>query len=56
MTFNITKNLSYIAFEGTDQLISGWKEDLKMAYKFPVLAHEYAINYINDNFNFSTII
>ena len=54
VTFDITDKVSYIAFEGTDQLISGWKEDLKMAYTFPVLAHEYAINYINKRFNFST--
>ena len=54
MTFEIKKDLCYIAFEGTDQLISGWKEDCKMAYEFPVEAHKYAINYINHNFFFNT--
>ena len=54
ITFEIKKNLCYIAFEGTDQLISGWKEDCKMAYEFPVEAHTYAIDYINHNFLFTT--
>lgn len=53
VTFEINNNLCYVAFEGTDQLISGWKEDCKMAYKFPVDAHKYAIKYLNSNFLFS---
>ena len=53
LTFEINKNLCYVAFEGTDQLISGWKEDCKMAYKFPVTAHKYAIKYLNHNFSLS---
>lgn len=53
MTFEIKNDLCYIAFEGTDQLISGWKEDCKMAYKFPVEAHKYAIDYINKHFFFN---
>lgn len=54
ITFEISKDLCYVAFEGTDQLISGWKEDCKMAYQFPVDAHRYAIKYLNHNFLFST--
>lgn len=53
LTFDISKDLCYVAFEGTDQLISGWKEDCKMAYEFPVPAHKYAIKYLNYNFFFS---
>lgn len=53
VTFEINKGLCYVAFEGTDQLISGWKEDCKMAYKFPVEAHKLAIKYLNNNFLFS---
>ena len=53
ITFEINKNLCYVAFEGTDQLVSGWKEDFKMAYQFPVDAHKYAIKYLNYNFLFS---
>ena len=53
LTFEISKDLCYVAFEGTDQLISGWKEDCKMAYEFPVTAHKYAVKYLNYNFLFS---
>ena len=53
ITFEIKKDLCYVAFEGTDQLISGWKEDCKMAYEFPVEAHKYAIKYLNHYFTFS---
>lgn len=52
VTFKINNSLSYVAFEGTDQLISGWKEDCEMAYRFPVRAHTYAINYLNKHFTF----
>ena len=48
ITFNISKNLKYICFEGTDELICGWKEDGKLACEFPVPAHVEAINYINN--------
>ena len=48
MTFKITKKLKYIAFEGTDELLSGWKEDAYMAFKFPVDAQKYAIDYLNE--------
>ena len=53
VTYEINKDLCYVAFEGTDQLISGWKEDCKMAYQFPVDAHKYAIKYLNNNFTFN---
>lgn len=47
MSFKIKKDLIYIAFEGTDHLLSGWKEDFQMSYEFPVPAQEYAIKYLN---------
>lgn len=47
VTFKINKKLYYVAFEGTDSLVSGWKEDLKTAYIFPVDAQKYAIKYLN---------
>ncbi len=47
MTFEIKKNLYYVSFEGTDHLISGWKEDFQMAYMFPVPAQKMAIDYLN---------
>lgn len=53
LTFEISKKLVYIAFEGTDKLISGWLEDAKMSYEYPVTAHTYAIKYLNKYFRFN---
>lgn len=49
ITFKINKKLLYISFEGTDHLVSGWKEDFEMAYMYPVLAQQHAINYLKQN-------
>ncbi|MCH5166348.1 MAG: DUF2974 domain-containing protein [Erysipelotrichales bacterium] len=52
LTFNINKSLKYIGFEGTDELISGWKEDAYLSFKFPVDAQKYAIDYIKEVIKF----
>lgn len=49
VTFNISKKLKVISFEGTDELISGWKEDLFLASTFPIPSHIEAIKYIKKN-------
>lgn len=48
-TFNISKRLKYICFEGTDEKISGWKEDCEMSCMFPVPSQVEAVNYVNKN-------
>lgn len=48
---DINKNLSYLSFEGTDDLISGWYEDAAMSYKFPVPSQMEAIKYIKRYIN-----
>ena len=48
----INPKLVYVSFEGTDHLISGWEEDFRMLYKFPVLAQKHAIQYLNRHFTF----
>jgi len=53
VTIEINEKLVYVSFEGTDQLISGWKEDFMLTYKFPVKAQIRAINYVNRNFIFN---
>ena len=53
LTFEINKKLVYVAFEGTDKLISGWLENARMSYEYPVTAHKYAIDYLNKHFMFS---
>ena len=52
MIFNISKKLKYICFEGTDTLVSGWKEDFELSCYFPVSSHIEAINYVNKNISF----
>jgi len=47
MTFRISKKLEYIAFEGTDEQISGWREDFELACSFPVPSHLRARDYFN---------
>lgn len=38
----------FISYEGTDNYISGWKEDFMMSYTFPTNAQIEAVNYINE--------
>lgn len=45
--FNLDKDTTFIAYEGTDDTIIGWKEDFEMCYKFPVSSQKMAIEYIN---------
>lgn len=47
------KNKVFVSYEGTDQLISGWKEDIVLAYRTNTLSHRKAIKYINKYFTFS---
>lgn len=43
---------TYIAFEGTDSSIIGWKEDFLMAKTFPVPSQRHAVQYLNDTVGF----
>ena len=53
-TIEINSKLVYVSFEGTDHMISGWEEDCRMSYEFPVDAQTAAINYLNKKFTFSS--
>lgn len=53
VSFDLSNDLVYIAYEGTDHLLSGWLEDCEIAYHFPVQAQSLAIKYLNHNFRFS---
>ena len=46
ISFEYLKNYIYVAFQGTDELLSGWEENFKIAYSYPVPAQKYAINYL----------
>lgn len=50
LTIELNPNQVYVSFEGTDHLVSGWKEDFMMTYKFPIPSQRKAINYINRRF------
>ena len=47
ITFNVSKSLKCIYFEGTDEMVGGWKEDCYMASCFPVPSQVEAIKYVN---------
>ena len=47
ITFQIKKDLIFVAFEGTDNLMSGWKEDFQLAYMYPIPSQIHAIKYLN---------
>lgn len=51
MFININEYLTYISFEGTDSLVSGWREDVEMCYNYPVGSQKEAIKYINFHIN-----
>lgn len=47
LCIDIDDKHTYISFEGTDDLVSGWKEDCEASYKFPTNSQRLAINYLN---------
>lgn len=52
LSFKVKGKFIYISFEGTDHLLSGWKEDFQMSYEFPVPSQQHAIFYLNKNIKF----
>ena len=48
VTFKLPDNSIYIAYEGTDDSIIGWKEDFETSYMFPVPSQILAVKYLND--------
>lgn len=38
----------YISYEGTNEYISGWREDFDLSNKYPVPSQKLAISYLND--------
>ena len=46
MHVNVTPNLTFIAFRGTDSTVVGWREDLNMSYMMPVPAQQSAVQYV----------
>ncbi len=44
---------TFVSYEGTDEMISGWKENLLLSYSFPTITHKKAIDYLNHYYLFS---
>lgn len=47
------KNRVFVSFEGTNEMISGWRENLILGYSFPTATHLKAIEYVNNHFTFA---
>ena len=47
ITIVVPNDCYYVCFEGTDDAISGWKEDFKLSYHYPVKAQKMASKYLN---------
>ena len=45
-TFRLGEGLWYIAFRGTDETVTGWKEDFNMSFTLPVPAQTLAEQYL----------
>jgi ribosomal protein S17E len=47
ITFFLPDQTTFIAYRGTDMTLTGWKENLNMAFKSPVPAQEEGATYLN---------
>lgn len=48
MHVNITPNLTFVAFRGTDSTVTGWREDFNMSFMMPVPAQQSAVDYVDE--------
>ena len=47
VTFLLPDRTACIAFRGTDNTITGWRENFNMAFEYPVPAQRYAAEYLD---------
>lgn len=47
MCYRLPNHKLVVGFEGTDHNLSGWEEDLAMAYEYPIPSQKDAIIYLN---------
>lgn len=48
VSFQLSENLIYVAFRGTDASIVGWKEDLNMAFSAPIPSQLEGVEYLRE--------
>ncbi len=46
LTFDLTEELRFISFRGTDDSLVGWKEDCNMSFRYPVPSQVRALEYL----------
>lgn len=46
VAFQLTPDLAYLAFRGTDSTLVGWREDFNLAFRTPVPSQEAAVRYV----------
>ncbi|MDE7285030.1 MAG: DUF2974 domain-containing protein [Lachnospiraceae bacterium] len=47
ITFQLSDNIFYVAYRGTDEYIVGWKEDLNLAFSEPAPGQVMSVEYLN---------
>ena len=53
VTIRFNSDDCYIVFKGTDNSLTGWKEDLELSYKYPVIAQTLAAKYLKNTIKFN---
>ena len=48
LSLQLTPDLAYIAFRGTDNTILGWKEDFNLAFRYPIPSQQEAARYVGE--------
>lgn len=48
LTIELNYNTIYVAFEGTDNTLFGWKEDLNLSFMSEIPSQLEAVNYVNN--------
>ena len=48
MHINVSPNLTFLAFRGTDSTVVGWREDFNMTFMMPVPAQQSAKEYVDE--------
>ena len=52
LTIKVPRYLTYIAFEGTEDLLEGWEEDCRFSYEFPTDSQKMAYKYVKKHIKF----
>jgi len=51
ITFRLPNGITFVAFEGTDSSVVGWKEDFELMYQYPIASQRLAVEYFDDTLN-----